>query len=331
MKLYVYIVRGGIMRRWQMSLLVVGLPMLLVSLVVCGCKRTDEGAGPIYWDDYRDTSKAAAAVVKTPIKMGTGTIKGKVVWKGDKPDLGKLNSDMLASLGSIGTEVRVCLSPDCSKDEKDQQIYRFGPQDSVGNVVVYLAPPDKDTYFEITDKDLAALKLQDVTVGQPHCMFIPHVSQSFTHYVDPDNNRKLKATGQKVTVVNNSTTQHNTKWDDTGKRIRGDNKGLSPTGSLVIPMFPEAEPVKIMCSVHPWMYAYIWDFNHPYSDITKIYKLPDDDPNAGTYTYEIRNVPAGKLKIDAWHEDKERKIDGGGVIEMKEGETKTIDFEITKK
>ncbi len=287
------------MRRLQFGLLSIGLPLLVLCLALSGCKKVDEPDDGHLWDSLKGTSKSAAAVAKTPIPMGKGTIKGKIVWKGAKPDLPKLDKDMLVALG--GKDPKVCLSPECSKDEKDQQVYRIGTNDTVGHVVVWLTPVDKNSVFNFSDDDIKALKLEEVKMRQPHCAFIPHVALAFTHYADPSNPRKLKPTGQNVVVVNDATISHNTKWADTGK-IRGGNVLLPPGGSVTLPMVPETRPLRIQCSIHEWMDAFIWDFDHPYADVSKCDGL---EANAQTYgTYEIKNVPTGvKLKINAWHED----------------------------
>jgi len=317
------------MRRLQFGLLSIGLPLFVVCLALSGCKKVDEPENSHFWADLQGSSKAATAVAKTPISMGKGVIQGKVVWKGAKPDLPKLDKDMLATLGS--KDPKVCLSPECSKDEKDQQIYRIGTNDTVGHVVVWLTPTDKNSYFAFTDDDLKALNLKPVKeFDQPHCAFIPHVDWAFTHYLAPDlkNPRKMNPSGQVVKVRNNATISHNTKWADTGK-IRLGNVLLPPGGEpITLPLVPETRPLRIECSIHAWMDAFVWDFDHPYADVSKCDGL---EANADKYgTFEIKNVPTGvKLKITAWHE--EGQVAGGGEIEVTEGEPLIHNFEISKK
>ena len=111
---------------------------------------------------------------------------------------------------------------------------------------------------------------------------------------------------------------------------------LPPKGEpITLPLVPETKPLRIQCSIHEWMDAYIWDLDHPYADITK---YNEDNPDDDTYgTYEIHNVPTGvKLKIVAWQEDvgfltPDQKITSGEVIEVKEGEPLVKDFEIVGK
>lgn len=318
------------MRRLQLSLLGVGLPLLVACLALSGCKRVDEPEDSDLWKDLQGSTKAGTTVAKTPIPMGKGVIKGKIVWKGAKPEIGKLNNEMLVAMNGKPDDKRVCLGKDCSPDEKDQQRYRIGANDTVGHVVIWLTPPDRNSFFEVSDDNLKALDLKNVTVEQPHCAFIPHVTRAFTHYADPKNPKKQKPTGQNVIVLNDAPISHNTKWADTGK-IRGGNVLLPPTKSVTLPLVPETKPLRIQCSIHEWMDAWIWDFDHPYADVSKCDGLQPDDAKYGTF--EIHNVPTNtKLKIVGWHEEGVVTPVGGEDIELSDKEpTLTKDFEISKK
>jgi hypothetical protein len=326
------------MRRLLAVWIGVALPLFVACVALSGCKRVDDNGDGFDMDSASARKGGAAAVVLNPIKMGKGVIKGKVVWKGSKPDLGQLDAAMLAVMGEKKEDAPVCLNKECKKDEKSQQRYRIGGNDRVGNVVVWVTPPDKNSYFEFTDEDLKTLTLKpEKIIDQPHCAFVPHVEWVFTQYraPDPKNPRKTKPSGQVVKVKNDAPISHNTKWSDTGT-IHGGNVMLPPKGEPIkLPLDPETKPLRIQCNIHAWMDAYIWDFNHPYADITK---YNEDNPNDDAYgTYEIHNVPTGvKLKIVAWQEDvgfltPDQKITSGEVIEVKEGEPLVKDFEIVGK
>jgi hypothetical protein len=82
--------------------------------------------------------------------------------------------------------------------------------------------------------------------------------------------------------------------------------------------FDKAEPfLKFKCDVHPWMFAWVSVFDHPYFAVS-----------GKDGTFKIANVPAGKYKIEAAH----RKA--GSVvqeIEVKDGEAAKVDFSLEPK
>jgi hypothetical protein len=96
--------------------------------------------------------------------------------------------------------------------------------------------------------------------------------------------------------------------------------------------------VTIRCNIHPWMSAYLRVVDTPYYAITLSDtldgkdKVAKDNPKFGTY--EIKNPPAGKVRIFAWHEACGYLNKDGGkgeVIELKAGRTTRKDFELTVK
>jgi hypothetical protein len=54
---------------------------------------------------------------------------------------------------------------------------------------------------------------------------------------------------------------------------------------------PESFPVRVECSIHAWMRAYLLICDHPYAVVT------DADGR-----FELRNVPAGDWQLHFWHE-----------------------------
>jgi hypothetical protein len=332
------------MRRLFLGWLILALPVFVACVALSGCKRVEDESDSWDMDRVSSSKKAGAGAAMTPIKMGKGVIKGRVVWKGPRPNIAQLDEARLKAMAAKKDDEPVCLNKECMKDEKTDQRYRIGNNNGVGNVVVWVFPDDKNSYFSFTDADLATLKEKggplaqsEKMISQPHCAFLPHIEWAFTNYLTPEpkNPRKTKPTGQVVKVENNSTISHNTKWPDTGRLIRSGNLMLPPkTTPLSLPLVPEAEPVRIQCSIHEWMDAYIWDFNHPYVAITKYNANNPDDEAYGTY--EIHYVPTPekdpktdkvtplKLKIVAWHEEPEgfvtpdQKIKSAQVIEVPE-------------
>src|SRR5260370_28380582 len=156
----------------------------------------------------------------------------------------------------------------------------------VANVVVWLEPP-AGKYFALKDEDK---KPAEAVIDQPHCAFMPRVTDVFAEYFD---GKKDVKTGQKLKIKNSASFPHNTQW--TGDGI--DNPNFN-TGSLPPKQFKEVvlsytkDPLKIGCNFHTWMRGYILFFDSPYYAVTK---------EDGSFTF--KNVPVGvELNVVGWHE-----------------------------
>jgi hypothetical protein len=337
------------MRRVPVILFGVLTPLVLALVLVSGCKKSGDegeeggGGGPV---------KKLPPPAMEGIAMGTGTIKGKVTLQGGDPDVEALTKKLQDAIKEKKDDTALCMMG--SSEETTQYTYRIGTNHNVGNVFVMLLPPDKNSFFKFDEKEIDALKKANLfkeveRIDQPHCAFMPHCALAFPAYLDPKAPLKNDpiSTGQKFYVVNSAETSHNTSWPNTGKIPRGNQlltalkKGSDKPDMKELPLAPEsAEPLVIECNIHGWMKAYIWSLPHPYAAITKSDTNPKEtfvkpsDPAFGTY--EIHNVPAGKLKIVAWHEGaaggkfltKDRTIATADPIEVKAGETVTKDFEL---
>jgi hypothetical protein len=329
------------MRRFKLLVGGVALPLLVVCLALSGCKKaSDEEGGEEGGGGGGGGNRPKPAVTMTGIKKGDGVIKGKVVLKGSKPNLNTLTEELQKRIRDKDDK-DYCLAG--SEMEKSQQHYRLGTNGNVGNVFVWVMPPDRNSFFEFSNTDIDELKVRKrVDIGQPHCAFVPHCELAFTAYATKDP-KKMVPTGQEVWVVNNARKSHNTKWPDTGK-IPGKNEllpameGDQIVGKVKMDLVPESSPVQFECSIHPWMNGYIWSLNHPYAAITKSDTNPKEtavEPDKPAFgTYEIRNVPTGqKLKIVAWHEEARYLTpDKNGVdIEVPAGGTVEKDFELEAK
>jgi hypothetical protein len=308
------------MLRLHWGLLVACLPVGALCVALAGCGG---GTTPAAGEDKRtDSSKESKPGETTKINWipgGKGVITGKVTLKGNKPDVDKLNTELKAQI-DMNTNKDFCLMGKGA--EVEQQSWRINDKGEVENVVVWLMPTEKTTYFKIEDPEKYP---REVAIDQPHCAFIPHCFVAFPKYHDPaDAKGKLKPTGQKVIVHNSSTVSHNTKYRNDSETIPGDNPTLPPGGQHevagLIPSYQE--PVRFECKIHGWMNAYLWSFDHPYAAVTK----PDG-------TYKIEGVPTGvKMKIVAWHEKASwLNTKNGQDIEAKEGADTTKDFQLEAK
>lgn len=126
-------------------------------------------------------------------------------------------------------------------------------------------------------------------------------------------------TGQKIVVKNSDPVLHNIHDlpnPDSGNPEK--NMAQMPNGPELTFTFEKPEDfLKFKCDVHPWMFAWVSVFNHPYFAIS-----------GKDGTFKIQNVPAGKYTIKAAH----RKA---GVVtqevEVKEGAPAKVDLTLEAK
>jgi hypothetical protein len=220
------------------------------------------------------------------VGTGTGTLTGKVVFVGPRPDLKKATADLQAQMKAHADNA-TCFKG--TPEEVVQQKWRIGPKGGVANVFVALKAP-KGTFFKV---DPAKKTWPDeVLFDQPHCAFLPHTAVLFPSYRRSARDRELTPTGQKFVVKNSAPMQHNVFYNG-GADNAGLNKSLPSKGKLPLTLNPTRLPIEFRCTIHPWMNAWLWPLDHPYAAFTG----PDG-------AYEIRNAPAGvKLRVLAWHEE----------------------------
>lgn len=97
-------------------------------------------------------------------------------------------------------------------------------------------------------------------------------------------------TGQQLEILNSDDTLHNVHALSANSPQF--NLGMPIKGMKVKKSFAKPEVmVKIKCEVHPWMAAYVGVLDHPF------FAVSDDQGK-----FEIKDLPAGKYTIEAWHE-----------------------------
>ncbi len=126
-------------------------------------------------------------------------------------------------------------------------------------------------------------------------------------------------TGQKLVVKNSDPLVHNVHMEPTVKENIGNPARLNQVqmqgGADLNYTFDQPELfLKFKCDVHPWMFAWVSVFDHPY------FAMSGAD---GKFT--IKNVPAGKYTLEAAH----RKLGTQTAeIEVKaDGATQSFSFE----
>ena len=123
---------------------------------------------------------------------------------------------------------------------------------------------------------------------------------------------------QKFKIKNSDPTMHNVHATP---KVNKEFNFAQPIKDQVTPQsFDKPEvPVRFMCNVHNWMFAYVGVFEHPFFAVT------DKDGN-----FKITGLPNGKYTLEAYHVKTHR--DGPGVNKEANvsGDTK-VDFTIELK
>jgi uncharacterized protein (DUF2141 family) len=95
---------------------------------------------------------------------------------------------------------------------------------------------------------------------------------------------------QKVTFINSDPLFHNVK--SVTQQNQKFNMAMPHKNQRETKVFQRPEIfLQTKCSVHPWMSAYIAVVEHPFFAVTN---------ERGEFS--IRDLPAGKYQLEAWHE-----------------------------
>lgn len=200
-----------------------------------------------------------------------GTVKGRIVWDGDKIPARKPIADILKN-----ADKNHCLAKGNILDEE----WVVNPKNrGIQWTFVWLADKDfpKAKAAPPIHPDLKEIKAKDAVIDQPMCMFVPHAIGM--------------REGQVLVAKNSSTVAHNFKWQgSTAKGIAG-NVIIPPNGKFEIKnLVADRFPVLVNCNVHTWMKGYVRVFDHPYFAVT--------DENGA---FEMPKAPAGKYRLMVWH------------------------------
>jgi hypothetical protein len=179
---------------------------------------------------------------------------------------------------NVGAAPPACLKGKPLLSEK----YVVNPKNKgVRWVVVWLAR-DVDGKADNTAElpihpDLKKVPEKPVVMDQPCCRFEPHLLAF----------RK----GQDFIGKNSADMIHN--MFITSSKGPNLNKAIAVGGELKIPASEWktiGETITVACSIHGWMKAHVFVFEHPYFAVT------DEDGN-----FEIKNAPAGKYRLVGCH------------------------------
>lgn len=321
------------MRRFSFGLALPAFALYLMMLAGCGGGK-DTGS-PTAGGGGGDVAKQTPSGPATLLEPKGGVLKGKITLL-SKPDLERLTKSLQDEIAKKADQKDFCMSGPPS--EITEQQYRIGRNGNLGNVFVWILPAS-GTLFKVEEKQLAAAKEHPVKIRQPHCAFVPHCAVAWVeYYPDPKKPKSKKPTGQYVEVVNDAEVSHNTNYGAGPKNPSG-NPTLPPKKiEKIEKLFADSKEMTFKCNIHTWMTGYVRLLDTPYYAISYSdtldgdNKVKEDDPKFGTY--EIKNLPVGKVRVVAWHEEYGYLNEGGGrgeEIEIADGKATEKNFETKPK
>lgn len=179
--------------------------------------------------------------------------------------------------GTPKPEIAIDLGPQCGKFSKPATTrhYVVGKDAGLANVFVY-----------VKDAKAAPVTGDGPLLDQIGCMYTPYVL--------------AVGVNQKFKVKNSDPEMHNVHSTPRSPANKEFNFAQMAGAAIAEKSFPATEvAVRIKCDVHPWMFAYVGVFDHPYFAITdadgnfKISGLPDGDYSLVVYHLKTHGANEG--------------------------------------
>ena len=170
--------------------------------------------------------------------------------------------------GTPKSEVAIDMGPQCGKFSKPATTrhYVVGKDGGLANVFVY-----------IKDAKSTPVTGEGPTLDQVGCMYIPYVFGV--------------GVNQEYKVKNSDPEMHNVHPTPKMPGNKEYNIAQMQGAAMIKKSFSSPEvAVRFKCDVHPWMFAYVGVFDHPYFAVT------DADGN-----FKISGLPDGDYTLVAYH------------------------------
>jgi plastocyanin len=160
----------------------------------------------------------------------------------------------------------------CGKHKLLSEELAVGADKGIANVVVFV----RDKGVKVHPDAAAEAKAAKVVLDNKDCRFTPHVV--------------VVHAGQPLVIKNSDTVGHNS---NVATIKNPPSNSLIPAGgeSSVALANEEAIPAQVTCNIHPWMKAWVVVRSNPYAAVS-----------AADGSFEIKNVPAGEVELQLWHE-----------------------------
>jgi plastocyanin len=199
--------------------------------------------------------------------------------------------------GTVEVEVKYNGAPVVEKLKVNKDTEKCGTETTIDKVVV---GSNKGLANAVVSAPNAkGAKAVKGVLDQKGCKFNPHV---------------VLMTPGEIEIKNSDDILHNIHTYSTANPAI--NKAQPKFKKTMTEKFEKPEMIKITCDVHSWMLGWV-------AVVPGAAAVTD-----GTGTAKLENVPAGKQKIEVWHEtlgkqDKE--------VEVKAGQTTKVSFEMKGK
>jgi plastocyanin len=202
--------------------------------------------------------------------------------------------------GTIEAEVKYNGAPVVEKIKVNKDTQKCGTEAVIEKVVVGPTKGLANAVVSVAGaKGATTAKAGKPVLDQQGCKFVPHV---------------LAITPGEVEIKNSDDILHNLHSYSTANPSI--NKAQPKFKKVMTEKFEKPEIIKVTCDVHSWMLGWVAVMPHPYFGVS-------NESGAA----RIENVPAGKHKIEVWHETlgKQEK-----EVEVKAGQTTKVSFEMKK-
>ncbi|MBI2928809.1 MAG: hypothetical protein HYY24_24365 [Verrucomicrobia bacterium] len=175
--------------------------------------------------------------------------------------------------GTPPPEKELPLDPQCSKLHTTKPTTRFyvvGSGGELADVFVYIKDGLSGKTFEAP--------AEPAVLDQKGCEYTPYVFGVQTK--------------QKLLVKNSDPVLHNVHTTPSKESSNKESNRAQPMGGKDLEfVFDNPEVfLRFKCDVHPWMFSYAGVVTHPFHSTT-----------GKDGTFKIKNVPAGKYVIEAYH------------------------------
>ena len=200
-----------------------------------------------------------------------GTIAGTVMYDGDAP----------ARPAMQATKDQHCV--DALKNGKSEALV-VSKGKGIKNVVVYLRARGAEP----------TMPAKNPVMDQVNCMYSPHVL--------------VVTAGTTVDITSSDPVAHNVHSHAT--KNEAPNWQIPGPGKALPLKLEKREAIKFTCDIHNWMTGYIFVTDNDYYAVIG-YKDKDGkwissdayEGSSDTGAYMIKDVPAGKYRVQAWHEE----------------------------
>lgn len=218
----------------------------------------------------------------------TGTIKGKITYKGTVPEFAPL----VVKGDPTVKDPKVC----AAQDVPSEALVVDPATKGIKNVLIYLR--QKPAGYKLPEVN----KTPMLELDQKGCRFIPHVM--------------VVQTNQSVQVISDDNCAHNFRMTPFGNKPV--NLLIAPkdrTGHKIQFAGPEKYVTPIQCDIHTFMKGYWLITDHPFAAVTN---------DKGEF--EIADVPAGSHDFTIWQE-KSGYLAKKMTVKVKAGETTELNVE----